>query len=237
MKPTLELFKKSMPDINEELLEAHYNRLGSDYFRRFSEDHIRRHVQAISRLSQSHPVELIIDRIRDDETECTVLAFDYPGEFSLITGILAGSGFNVMSGDVYTYMQAGDGDAKTARKKFPLSPRVVELHRRKIIDFFSGGLINPLYFEEWADQFKKNLEAVIGLLEAGDAESLQNARNHVNEMVVNHLSNIQSKGFEPVLFPVEIDISNNGPFTQLKIVSEDTPAPGACEDTHYPRQD
>jgi [glutamine synthetase] adenylyltransferase / [glutamine synthetase]-adenylyl-L-tyrosine phosphorylase len=225
MKPTLESLKKSMPDINEELLEAHYNRLGSDYFRRFSEDHITRHVQAISRLSQSHPVELIIDRIRDDETECTVLAFDYPGEFSLITGILAGSGFNVMSGDVYTYAQAGDGGIKPGqRKKFPLSPRVVALHRRKIIDFFSGGLINSLYFEEWADQFKKNLEAVIGLLEAGDAESLQNARNRVNEMVVNHLSNIQSRGPEPVLYPVEIDISNNGPFTQLKIVSEDTPA-------------
>jgi len=226
MKPTLESLKRSMPEISEELLKGHLNRLGSDYFRRFSEDHVRRHVQAISRLGSRHPVELIIDRIRDDEIECTVLAFDYPGEFSLIAGILAGTGFNVMSGDVYTYAKGNGNDIKGGhqRKLFPLSPFNEALHKRKIIDFFSGVLINPLYFEKWAEQLKKNLEEVIGLLETGDEQSLQDARNRVNEMVVNHLSNIHSSGSGPGLYPVEIDLSNEGPFTRLKIVSEDTPA-------------
>jgi [glutamine synthetase] adenylyltransferase / [glutamine synthetase]-adenylyl-L-tyrosine phosphorylase len=226
MKPTLDLLKKSMPEINEELLEAHYNRLAGDYFKRFSEEHIKRHVLAVSRLTSKHPVEIIIDRIRDDEIQCTVLAFDYPGELSMITGVLAGSGFNVMSGDVYTYAMSGDADINTGLrpKRYPLSPSQEAFHRRKIIDFFSGALINPLYFDEWSERFRKNLEDVIGLLEAGDQDSLQDARNRVNEMVVSHLSNIRSTGLQSVLYPVEVDINNDGPFTRLKIVSEDTPA-------------
>jgi len=226
MKPDLESLKKSMPEIDEDFLKGHLSRLGHEYFRRFSEDHIRRHIGAISRLSSKHPIELIIDRIRDDEIECTVLAFDYPGELSLITGILAGTGFNVMSGDVYTYSTDSESGVKWAsQKKRPsLSCYDITVKRRKIIDFFSGTLINPIYFETWADQLKRNLEDVIGLLEQGDEQSFLEARHRVNEMVINHLSNIHSGSSSPVLYPVEIGITNEGPFTQLKIISEDTPA-------------
>ena len=226
MKPTFESLKSSMPDIDEKLLNGHLNRLGSDYFRRFSEDHIRRHIRAISRLSPRHPVELIIDRIRDDEIECTVIAFDYLGELSLISGILAGTGFNILSGDVYTYSKIVENGVKRGyqkRKSTALLP-TNSLHRRKIIDIFSGNLDSPLYFAKWADQLNKNLGEVIGLLEAGDEQSFLDAKSRVNEMVVNYLSNIRQAGSEPVLYPVEIDISNEGPFTQLKIISEDTPA-------------
>jgi [glutamine synthetase] adenylyltransferase / [glutamine synthetase]-adenylyl-L-tyrosine phosphorylase len=225
MKPDLESLKRSMPELDEELLKGHLNRLGDEYFRRFSEDHIRRHVQAMTRLSPKNPVELIIDRVREDEIDCTVLAFDYPGVFSLITGIFAGTGFNVMSGDVYTYSTDYGSEAKPSyqKKRSSLSPYDRTVNRRKIIDFFSGTLINPLYFDKWADQLKKNLEDVIGLLEQWDDQSFLDARNRVNEMVVNHLSNIRLDS-ETVLYPVEIDISNQGPFTRLKIISEDTPA-------------
>jgi len=226
MKPDLESLKKSIPDVDEALLKGHLSRLGQEYFRRFSNDHIRRHILSISRLSSEHPVEVIIDRIRDDEIECTVLAFDYPGELSLITGIFAGTGFNVMSGDVYTYSTDYESEIKwTYQKKRPsLSPQRMTVKRRKIIDFFSGTLVNPIYFESWVDQLKKTLEEVIVSLEEGDEQSFMKARNRVNEMVVNHLSNIHTGSSSPVLYPVEINISNEGPFTQLNIISEDTPA-------------
>ncbi|MBN1627141.1 MAG: glutamate-ammonia-ligase adenylyltransferase [Deltaproteobacteria bacterium] len=225
MKPDLESLKTSMPETDEDVLKGHLNRLSNDYFRVFSEDHIRRHVSAISMLSSRHPVEVIIERTRDDELECTVLSFDYKGVFSLITGILAGTGFNVMSGDVYTYSTDYDGDVKQAyrNRRTLLTLQERSVARRKIIDFFSGRLLSPVYFETWADQLRKNLEEVIGLLERGDEQSFMYARNRVNEMVVKHLSGIR-KGPEPVLYPVEINISNEGPFTQLKIISEDTPA-------------
>jgi len=225
MKPDFESLKTSMPEIEEEIIKGHLNRLGDKYFRHFSEKRIRRHIEAISNLSSKHPVELIIDRTREDEIECTVLAFNYPGVFSLITGILAGTGFNVMSGDVYTYATENNGEKKSGVKwkKRSLSSQDITVNRRKIIDYFSGTLINPVYFETWADQLKINLETIIGLLEKGDDPSLRDARNRVNEMVVNHLSNIHAD-YGPVLYPVEINISNEGPFTQLKIISEDTPA-------------
>ena len=61
-----------------------------------------RHVAALGRLSPLHPVEILLDPRRDETLDCTVLAFDYPSEFSLITGILAGMGFSIVSGEVFT---------------------------------------------------------------------------------------------------------------------------------------
>ena len=40
------------------------------------------------------------------QIDCTVIAFDYPGEFSIITGILGATGFNILSGDVFTWATA-----------------------------------------------------------------------------------------------------------------------------------
>ncbi|MDB9822172.1 glutamate-ammonia-ligase adenylyltransferase [Deltaproteobacteria bacterium] len=226
MKPSLHQIISEISEVDENLIKEHFHRLGADYFKNFTNEDIKRHLRAISNLSVNNPVELIISKSRDERIECTVLAFDYPSEFSLIAGLLAGTGFNIISGDVFTYSRAVKNN-KNARHRDnirggPLSPLIIK--RRKIIDFFSGSLLTPIYFEKWSGEFEENLKNIISLLETGSEKSIAEAKNRVNEMVVKHLANLDSKS-STVLYPVKLDINNNdGPFTRLRVVSEDTPA-------------
>ena len=90
-----------MESSEEKLRAEHLARLGERYSRIFSAKEVDRHQTALGRLSPLHPVEILLDPRKDGTLECTVLAFDYPSEFSLITGILAGMGFSIVSGDTF----------------------------------------------------------------------------------------------------------------------------------------
>ncbi len=226
MKPSFQDLRTDMPEVDERLLKGHLDRLGDDYFKGFTAGDVKNHLEAIARISPRHPVEIILNQRRDQSVECTILAFDYPSEFSLITGILAGMGFNIISGDVYTYKRIHGGPAKRDHKKKTIGQFPIRdlFNRRKIIDFFSGTLSTPMPLENWSNDLKNNLEDIIGLLEKGKEDSIDEARNRVNEMVVKHLASLNQESV-PVLFPVEIDVDNDaGPFTRLRVVSEDTPA-------------
>ena len=89
MKPTVEALVQACPAVDPALVEQHLARLDERYFESFEPAQIARHLEALSRLTPERPVEALIDFPREGEAECTVLAFDYPGEFSLIAGVLA----------------------------------------------------------------------------------------------------------------------------------------------------
>lgn len=226
MKPSLESLRKMCPDADPRLVEEHLTRLGERYFDRFSEEEIRAHVTGLSRLGPENPVELLVEPRGDRQVDITVLGFDYLGVFSLMTGILAGMGFNISSGDVFTYRPGEQkverhawqrGHPGLSRKKDPLS-------RRRIVNRFSGSRMREFGFEAWAGELEKKISSVFHLLEQGDSPSVEKARHQVNEMVVRELNHLQS-GTAPVLYPVRIDVDNrSGEFTRLKIVSRDTPA-------------
>ena len=103
MKPDIHEFKQGCPEADEGLLGQHLSRPDDRYFKRFGEEEICRHLIGLSGLSPENPVELLLDAKRDGTVDCTVVAFDYPYEFSMITGIFAGSGFRITSGDIFTY--------------------------------------------------------------------------------------------------------------------------------------
>mgnify|MGYP001123550709 CR=1 FL=1 len=148
-----------------------------------------------------------------------MLAFDYPSEFSLITGILAGTGFNIVSGEVFT--DEGMPQPAVKRKRFE---REDLGKRRRIIDHFSGVVDTPLPLDTWADELRSRMEAAIRLLEKGDEPSITEAKQQVNEGVVRRLSPLH-QGPYPVPYPVEIQVEDHeGAFTRLRVVSEDTPA-------------
>ena len=139
------------PSDYQALQAEHHARLGERYFRIFSAKDLERHLHALARLSPEHPVDVLLDPRRDGSLDCTVLAFDYPGEFSVITGILAGMGFDILSGDVFTY----EGVPRHKRGRPRLLEKVrekEEIHkRRRIIDHFSGVFESPLPFEAWSE--------------------------------------------------------------------------------------
>jgi len=203
----------------EKLRADHITRLGERYSRIFSEKDVDRHLAALGCLSPPHPVEILLDPRRDGTLDCTVLAFDYPSEFSLITGILAGMGFSTVSGEVFT----DEGIPQTVAKRKRRDKEDLG-KRRRIIDHFSGVVDTPLPFETWSEELRSRMEAAIRLLEKGDEPSITEAKQQVNELVVRRLAPLQ-QGSYPVPFPVEIQIDEHaGAFTRLRVISEDTPA-------------
>lgn len=224
MKPELDTIIKELPGIDEKIINDHLDRLGEGYFKKFTTNDILSHIRLISRLDRSNPVQTTIVKTRDEGIECTVTAFDYPSEFSLIAGLLSGTGFNIVSGDVYTYERKEQEIKKRRvhRERSFIIPDQTD--RRMIVDFFSGYLTRSVSFEAWMQEFNNKLSAIISMLENGAEEAIMTAKNRVNEMVVRHLARLDREA-APVLYPVELSVDNDsGPFTCLKVVSQDTPA-------------
>lgn len=217
------------PDVDPRWVQAHLTRLEPDYFRSFSEIEICRHLRALSRLHAQHPVEVLVDAGPDGSAVCTILAFDYQGEFSLISGVLAGLGFSVDSGSVYTYAQGPEAEPAAAPIRRPTGrrlppPSVPPWLRRCIIDRFLGRTAPGQLNEDWGAELGRRLLAVIGLLEEGGPAALRAAKQQVHEQVARRLAE-SAPAATPVLYPLEITLENTGAGrTRLRVVSEDTPA-------------
>ena len=125
MKPTLADLRAQCPDIPKPALNEY-----------------------LARLRPEHPVEVIFEPGPEGQTACTVMAFDYPAEFSLITGVLSAMGFDILSGDVFTYAHA-QAEAAGARRRGSEAHDEVFLKRRKIIGRFSGVIRHDLAPADW----------------------------------------------------------------------------------------
>jgi [glutamine synthetase] adenylyltransferase / [glutamine synthetase]-adenylyl-L-tyrosine phosphorylase len=212
------------PEAYEALQAEHLGRLRDRYFKIFSTKDSDRHLRALARLTPEDPVEVLLDPKQDGTLDCTVLAFDYPGEFSIITGVLASAGYEILSGDVFTYQ----GVPRQRRARRRILERMREQgevqKRRRIIDHFSGAFESSLPFDAWARELRGTLRAVIRLLEQGDETSVLEARRRVHEMVVRRLALFRRDG-SAVLYPLEVEIDQKWKsFTRLKVVGQDTPA-------------
>jgi glutamate-ammonia-ligase adenylyltransferase len=245
MRPGVEEFRASCPEVDDRFLHEHLTRLRARYFERFSHGQICQHLNTLSRLSPENPVKILLDiggdeelwflpdggqndqsEIRLTKVDCTVLAFDYPGLFSIITGVLAGMGFHILSGDVFTYLPATVKPPMQRRRRRSQRRSSAQdlLLRRRIVDHFSGVIRASFFFDTWGNEIRTKLTDVIVLLEMGDSDSVAEARHRVNEMVVERLAHLQTDS-SPVLYPVRMEVDNeSGPFTRFKILSEDTPA-------------
>ncbi len=240
MKPSLAGLCSLCPQTELELIREHLARLEERYFQYFSEDTVAEHLRVLGRLSSEQPVQTLVQPRERDRLEITVLAFDYPGEFSLITGVLAASGFNIISGEVYTYSRyqpTSETEAAAGAKRasgtrggtFALrlrksrSIRTDPLHRRRIIDHFFGTVASRLAPEMWEIQLQNRLAETIALLERGDEESLQQARQRVNEQVAQYLASAHLPT-EAVLLPVQIEVGSaaRDP-SSVTVVAQDTP--------------
>ena len=224
MQPDFDAFRRACPEVDERLVREHVDRLGGRYFDSFSPETLYGHLRALARLSPEHPVEVLVRATREGSVACTVLAFDYPGEFSLITGVLAAQGFDIASGDVFTYGPSAAEAPGRRRRPTPRGGTAGDpVKRRRIIDHFSGVLDSPLSLTAWTAGLKDTLGDIVRLLERGDREAVSTAKQRVNGAVVRRLSG-RTTGTSQVLYPVRIEVElDQGPFTRLKVVSEDTP--------------
>ncbi len=227
MKPRRQQLQTLCPDVDAEFIAQHLRRLDEEYFERFPLDRVTRHLSGLASLSPSKPAEVLVEFGASGGVECTVLAFDYPSEFSLVTGVLFAMGLSIRSGDVFTYRAEDEAPTAAVRGRRPGRPRPPQkkspLHRRRIIDHFVG-VTDSDRPSTWGAEARTRLLEVITLLERGDPESVEAAKHRVNEMVTRRLAALDSSRY-PVFYPAKLEIDDTvESATRLRVASQDTPA-------------
>ncbi|MBI4641445.1 MAG: hypothetical protein HY731_12170, partial [Candidatus Tectomicrobia bacterium] len=223
--------------IPPEIISDHFARMPDDYFQKYTPDEIVSHLTMVSQLHEGNLVEIAVEQKGERLWTVTFVAFDFLGEFSAISGLLAASGWSILSGDVYTYIESkstGSRDLPSLNRSLAINvrgrfvpretrPRSFSLLRKKIVDIFHLRRVLPTLptDEEWV-ALDLQLEEVLRLL---DQRKYQEAREMVNAQVINYMSRT-NPSFPEQLYPIEIEIDNmrSPSYTIMTIHAEDTPA-------------
>ncbi|HVP20276.1 MAG TPA: hypothetical protein VMS73_00290 [Anaerolineaceae bacterium] len=192
----------------------HMDRMAPSYAEVYSLKEINRHAVLAGRLTDGNPVEIDAVQLADGTWQVTVVAFDFPGELSAITGLMFVYGLNILRGEAFTY-EAVRQDSQLAEQD----------SRRKIVDVFNvvpveGVLVNP---ETWA-RYAQDLAACHQLVRSGQRhEMLGDLTRRVATGLHSHDINGASASV-PALYPINIEIDNEASddTTILRIDAPDT---------------
>ncbi|MBN2287903.1 MAG: hypothetical protein JXQ83_01125 [Candidatus Glassbacteria bacterium] len=214
----------------------HLERMDSLYLGRYSDPQIARHLDAIAGLDASRRCLLSERALEQGRWELTLVAFDFPGLFSLIAGSLASVGISIEQGEVWTYAESGcrDFSEKAGRPRFDFRSRKylrrsvkagpededTLRRRKKIVDIFTVRSMEGTT-PDWR-RLEENLDSLVGKLAGGKAAE---ARDEVSRRVVEYLAGHQRRLAETLL-PVEVKIDNSlsDRYTVMDIEAEDTAA-------------
>lgn len=225
MKPTVAELADSMPDVDRRLVEHHVTRLPDRYFERFQIPEIAAHLRGLQELDKPETVRVLGHSLDGGLATCTVLSFDAPSLFSIVTGLLSSVGAEIVSGDVFTYRpSAGKRPVSRPRMRRRTARRRIDpLVRRRIVDQFvvvPPGGTRP---EEWLETFGERVRQATVILADGGKDASTRARAYVNELVAERLSETATTT-PPALPPVKLEVNpGRGEHTELIVESEDTP--------------
>ncbi len=212
------------PDLSLSRIERHLERLDERYPATFSDEQIVAHVRAMGELTTSAPVRVLVLPTGGARTACTIIGPDYRSVFSLITGLLTSSGFNIVDGEVFTYRPAEHASSSTMHRR-RVSRRSLKpvLPDRRIVDHFVGRRDPGQSLDQWAASLQQRLTQVVTLLEQ-QGDGANQAKQMVNEMVAARLRQLELST-EEALLPMKLDLTQTGDgFTQLRVAGQDTPA-------------
>jgi glutamate-ammonia-ligase adenylyltransferase len=198
------------PGVDRRFAAEHAARLDERYFQRFEPAEIARHLGALTSVGPGTPAAVLVEP-DPPRTRVTVLAFDHPGAFSAIAGVLASMGFNISGGEIFTWTRPG-----------PDTPREMELRKRRIIDSFTGTVASSHADESWPSRLSERITEVFALFEGG-GEAVRKARQLVNEMAGAALGELAQSGAGTVLYPVRIEVGAAAGRTRMRVFSQDTP--------------
>lgn len=194
-------------------IHRHVDRMAPSYTEVYSAEEIARHAALAARLSQENPVEVDAAPLEDGAWQVTVVAYDFPGELSAITGLLFVYGLNILSGEAFTYEPV----------KEPESPRET---RRKIVDVFKVQTTEDVHVapETWV-QYAADLVNYQRMARSGQRQEIQ---GELARRVATRLQKLESSSGTgipiPALYPINIEIDNESSDeeTVLRIDAPDT---------------
>jgi glutamate-ammonia-ligase adenylyltransferase len=218
-------------------LKKHLDRLEQEYLTTFSEADIEQHALLAARIGDSEPV--VVESISvADNWRVTIVGYDYPGELSLICGLLLVHGFDIIEGQVFTYEPlavAARGEtarparqawqrqsARRSNRRSEASPPVPahEDLRQKIVDVFTVRSAEGVAAREALQHYAADLRLLVTQLQSGERDLAQGA------LVKRVAARLRATTAQPPgpLYPLEIEIDNDlsEQFTVLRIRTEDT---------------
>jgi glutamate-ammonia-ligase adenylyltransferase len=172
----------------------------------FSADAIKRHAELAERLGDDNLVEVDAVPLDDGRWRVTIVAYDYPGELSLICGLLFANGFNIESGKVFTYEPEATGRAPSDGP-------------RRIADEFTVRPDHDGVTPETWTRYAADLAGLLRLMHAGERRE---ARGELAKRVAAAFQGMP--GAPMSLYPVDIQIDNTASdrYTVLHIDAPDT---------------
>ncbi|MCG3191029.1 MAG: Glutamate-ammonia-ligase adenylyltransferase [Thermoanaerobaculia bacterium] len=215
-------------------IREHVLRMDPSYTTAFSDDEIKKHALLADGLKDEKPVEVEAITLGEGLWRVTIVGYDYPGELSVICGLLFAFGFSIHDGNVFTYEPAGSspvtpgsypyrggafrgiGDEFSPRRRFVPAPRS---YRRKIVDVFTVKSERTDRDAAVWDQYASDLRMLLRLMQEGRTRE---ARGVVAKRAAATLSEGQSPA--STLYPVDVEIDNtiSERYTVLRIDSLDT---------------
>jgi glutamate-ammonia-ligase adenylyltransferase len=199
------------PDVDRQVIDELFAQLDADYSNLFTAPQIAAHVRLLAAVDNEHPVQVRIVPRSADSADILLAAYDLFGEFSVITGLMAAYGLNIVEGQVFSY-RSGPG------RTTPWG----HTDGGMIVDIFTVRHNAARPFDPAAqDDFSAQLTSLIQLLRQ---DQMQQARETLNYQLTDTIRTSQLALPTRVL-PVDIRIDNESStdWTIVHISADDTP--------------
>ena len=188
---------------------SHISRMDASYTTVFTAQEIQRHTSLVGLLDRDNLAEVEAIPLDDRRWRVTIVGYDYPGELSLICGLLFAYGCSIEEGQVFTY------EPVTGPAPEVSTPQ----ERRKIVDSFTVLAVHEGITSATWDSYALDLRA---LLERMDAGRGQEAQGVLAKRVASAIA--ATPDTQATLYPVDIEIDNDASehYTVLHITAPDT---------------
>ncbi len=216
-------------------VQKHLARLDGSYPEIFPPAEIQKHAEMAEKVDEATPAVVDAVLLEDGSWRVTIIAYDYPGELSIICGLLFVHGFNILGGHIFTYEPVAG-----AARPISSSPATAGIGttrrlnlraqagggkpgadvRPKIVDVFTvKSVISEKQSEEIWLGYSQDLDNLIELLKAGQRRE---ARGQLAKRVGAAFQTIARK--PTPLYPIDVEIDNDVDtrYTVLRIDAPDT---------------
>ncbi|HEX7434529.1 MAG TPA: hypothetical protein VF326_12815 [Anaerolineaceae bacterium] len=213
--PVMEPVENNLSDLLSPEVTQHLSRLDPSYEVAFSDNDIKRHAALAEKLGSDNLVEVDATPMEDGNWRVTIVGYDYPGELSMICGLMTVYGLNIYNGNVFTYEPMPDVSGAISQ----LSVLPARNVRRKIVDVFT---VNPVIKDFHAKTWLKYADDLSALLVMMNEGKRREAQGELLKRVAVRLHT--ASGPTTALYPVDIVINNtfSSRYTVLRIDAPDT---------------